>query len=104
MTSQLQPLDTAINSPFKDWLRQAAIDYTFQREQEGKTEWSVRDKQVMTTFIVAAAAKRLAERIDLVERAFIQCGISVRPDGSQDNEIRIKDVPREAVDFSGWED
>jgi hypothetical protein len=49
LTSSLQPLDTAINGPFKRWLRDEADLYTQKREDEGKTEWTVREKRIMTT-------------------------------------------------------
>ena len=39
---------------------------------------------------------------DMVRKSFIQCGISIRPDGSQDQHIKIKDIPSNKIDFSGW--
>ncbi|KEY68826.1 hypothetical protein S7711_09825 [Stachybotrys chartarum IBT 7711] len=54
-TSLLQPLDTTINRPFKDWLLDATEEYVMQREAEGKTD----------------------------------C---------------IKDIPTEAIDFTGWQE
>uniref|UniRef100_A0A0B7KKN3 SAP domain-containing protein n=1 Tax=Bionectria ochroleuca TaxID=29856 RepID=A0A0B7KKN3_BIOOC len=102
-TSLLQPLDTTVNKPFKQWLAEAAFTYVEQHDPDGTKKWSVQDKRVMTTHTVAAACKRLSEQPDLVSNAFLQCGISIRPDGSQDDKIRIKDVPAEAIDFSNWE-
>ena len=57
----------------------------------------------MTTHVVAAAAQRLREKPDLVRKSFIQCGISIAADGSQDDLIKIKDIPSSEIDFSGWE-
>lgn len=105
-TSFLQPLDTAINKPFKQWLREAADEYIADREERlGAFEkWSVSDKRIMTTWIVAIAAKKLySERKEMVQRAFVQCGITIRPDGTQDDQIKLKDIPATDIDFSGWE-
>ena len=33
----------------------------------------------------------------------LSTAVSIRPDGTQDHEIRIKDIPPEAIDFTGWE-
>ena len=40
---------------------------------------------------------------DMVRSAFIQTGISIRPDGSQDYLIRIKDVAKSQICWTGWE-
>ena len=84
-TSFLQPLDTAINKVFKQWLREAADDYITEREERlGAFEkWSISDKRIMTTWIVATAAKRLyEERQEMTQQAFIQCSITIRPDST----------------------
>jgi hypothetical protein len=69
-TSLLQPLDTAVNRPFKTWLCDAIEEYVARREAEGKVDWSVRDKRIMTTWVVAAACKKLVERRKIVQDAF----------------------------------
>ncbi|KFA79687.1 hypothetical protein S40288_10060 [Stachybotrys chartarum IBT 40288] len=104
LTSLLQPLDTAVNGPFKKWLQDATKEYVVGREAQGLIQWTVSDKRIMTTWVVAKAAKRLENNPDLVSKAFVQCGISVAPDGSQDNTIHIKDIPAEAIDLTGWEE
>ncbi|KAM4056555.1 SAP domain-containing protein [Hirsutella rhossiliensis] len=102
-TSLLQPLDTAINRPLKDWLRDATDEYVSEREARGLTMWSIREKRIMTTFVVASAVRTLESRAELVQKAFLNCGISIRPDGTQDIEIRVKDIPAAAIDFTNWE-
>ena len=57
----------------------------------------------MTTHVVAAAARKLAQKAELVRKAFIECGISIDPDGCQDHLIRIKDISSSDIDFTGWE-
>ncbi|KFA53377.1 hypothetical protein S40293_09395 [Stachybotrys chartarum IBT 40293] len=58
LTGMLQPLDTAVNKPFKKWLQDATEEYVAAREAKGLTECL----------------------------------------------IRIKDIPIEAIDLSGWKE
>ena len=101
-TSLLQPLDTAVNKPFKDWLREATEEYTDKIPEDEVVKWTVSDRRVMTTHVVAAAWKRLVVNRRLVQKAFTECGISIAADGSEDQRIRIKDIPATAIDFTGW--
>lgn len=39
----------------------------------------------------------------MVRKAFENCGISIRPDGSQIDRISIKDIPKDSISFEGWE-
>jgi hypothetical protein len=57
LTSHLQPLDTAVNSPFKKLLQQAADEYIEQLKSEKKLPeiWSINDRRIMATHIVAIA-------------------------------------------------
>ena len=66
-------------------------------------KWTVSERRVMTTFVVAAAARKLAEKAILVRKAFIECGISIQPNGSQDHLINIEDISSSDIDFAGWE-
>ncbi|RFU34110.1 hypothetical protein B7463_g2199, partial [Scytalidium lignicola] len=104
-TSFLQPLDTAVNGPFKQWLREESDQYMESIESEHPNfKWSTSDKRITTTHIVAKAAQRLEqEKREMVAQSFIQCGISIRPDGSEDSQIKVKDIPNTAIDFTGWE-
>ena len=102
-TSLLQPLDTAVNKPFKGWLREATEEYMDKLDEGVAKKWTVSERRVMTTFVVAAAARKLAEKASLVQKAFIECGISILPDGSQDHLINVKDIPSSDIDFTGWE-
>jgi hypothetical protein len=100
-TGMLQPLDTAVNKLIKDWIREFILDYELEQERKGKTRWSVSDRRIMTTWVIARAFERLKTKKDLIEKAFLDVGITVRPDGSQDNLIRIKGI--DEIDFTGWE-
>ena len=39
----------------------------------------------------------------MIKKAFLNYGISIRPDGTEDHLIRIKDIPIDKIDFMGWE-
>jgi hypothetical protein len=61
------------------------IGYVTAKEQQNPSKkWLVSDPSIMTTWTVAQAARRLKEKNDMVQSAFIQTGISIHPDGSQD--------------------
>jgi hypothetical protein len=45
----------------------------------------------------------LEKKADLVAKSFKDCGISITPDGLEDFKIHIKDIPRDEIDLSGWE-
>ncbi|KZL66533.1 pogo transposable element with krab domain-like [Colletotrichum incanum] len=109
-TSLLQPLDTAINKPFKQWFSEATDDYVYNAEQLARAAsqplvWTTSMKRIMVTHTVAAAASRLAadKAAQMVRQSFIQCGISGHPDGSDITRIRIKDTPIETISWDGWD-
>jgi hypothetical protein len=103
-TSLLQPLDTAINAPFKLWLEEFTDEYITKKEKEKPDmKWTVSERRIMTTWVVAKAIRRLEEHLEIVQRAFIHTGISIRPDGSQTSLIRIKGIEPSQIDFQGWE-
>ncbi|KZL84411.1 pogo transposable element with krab domain-like [Colletotrichum incanum] len=109
-TSLLQPLDTAVNKPFKQWLSEATDDYVYNAEQLAQAAgqplvWTTSMKRIMVTHTVAAAASRLAadKAAQMVRQSFIQCGISGHPDGSDIAKIKVKDTPIETILWDGWD-
>lgn len=53
---------------------------------------------------MAQAVQRLqVEGKDMIYRAFKQTGISIRPDGVDVMEIRIKGIDRSQIDWANWE-
>ena len=54
-------------------------------------KWSVSDKRIMVTHVVAQAWSRLCdENKAVVIKSFVDTGIYLAADGSEDNLIRIK--------------
>jgi hypothetical protein len=94
LTCLLQPLDTAVNSMFKKLLQDAIDEYitTWEREHLGQA-WAVKDKRIMMTHVVADVWRRVCdEKKEIVVKSFIDTGIAIRPDGSQDHLINIKGI------------
>jgi NADH:ubiquinone oxidoreductase subunit len=56
----------------------------------------------MAIIIVTRAWKRLREDFGLIKQAFIQCGISIHPNGHKDHLINIKGVDNSSIDPNGW--
>ncbi|KAG7406701.1 hypothetical protein Forpe1208_v014383 [Fusarium oxysporum f. sp. rapae] len=75
--------------------------YELEEERKGKTDWSVSDRRIMITWVVQKAWDRVKEQREMIAGSFLRAGITIRPDGSQDNLISIKGI--ENIDFSGWE-
>lgn len=62
-TGLLQPLDTAINKPFKEFLHDCTDIYIDEREQKLKQNidsWTTSEKRIMVTYVVADAWKNFA--------------------------------------------
>jgi hypothetical protein len=104
LTSLVQPLDTAVNGPFKQLLREKADIYIEKLENEGRIpdNWGVKDRRIMATIIVARAWDRLRANTDLIKQLFLHCGISIHPSGCEDHLINIKGVDNSSLDPNGW--
>jgi hypothetical protein len=100
----LQPLDTAINRPFKKLLQLAADEYIEQLEKEEHLPnvWSIRDRRIIVTYIVVIAWAAMQADRELFRKAFFNRGIFIYPDGRKDHLISIKGVNNTAIDPNGW--
>jgi hypothetical protein len=106
LTCLLQPLDTAVNSMFKKLLQDAVDQYITDWEKEHLGQaWAVRDKRIMMTNIVAKVWHTVCtEKQDLIVKSFIDTGIAIRPDGTQNHLVNIKGIPNPSLVWDGWEE
>ena len=106
LTCLIQPLDTAVNSMFKKHLRDTVDQYItgWEKAHQGQA-WAVKDKRIMMTQVVAQVWQMVCtEKKDLVTKSFIDTGIAIRPDGSQNQLINIKGIPNSSLVWDGWEE
>ena len=94
----------AINKPLKDWIAELAkIYYDAYEEQWIKNKYSVSDRQVMLVSWVAQAWDDLHKYDSKsIRQAFRDVGLALPIDGSQDNKIKIKDLPD--IQVGNWQD
>jgi len=104
-TGLVQPLDISINKPFKELLREHVESFAEEKEDAGKETWIVGDRRVMTTTCVSHAwAQFCQESRHLVIISFQNVGLSLHPNGSEDQELNIKGLcTSELVVGDGYE-
>jgi len=103
-TGLLQPLDTAVNKPFKEYLREFTDTYVPEREKvEDVGRWSVSDKRIMTTHVVAQAWHAFCQqKSELICKSFRDVGVALPIDGSRDDEIKIKGFTSTDIEIGDW--
>jgi hypothetical protein len=94
-TGYIQPLDVSLNKPLKALIKEEHDDHFDQHIDEWQAgKFSVGDWRVLLTYWVAKAWKRLhLEYKDTIINTFRNVGLSLNPDGSEDQELTIKDLP-----------
>lgn len=103
-TGYVQPLDIAINKPLKTLVK-AAADMHYERNEEawesGRYK-SVSERRILLTHWVAEAWEKLHQDYKMtIVKSFRSVGLSLNPDGSEDEEICIKGV--EDIEVGDWQ-
>ena len=91
-TGLVQPLDVALNKPFKD-----LVDIQYQEHFEANLDASVMGKisaserRILMTKWIGSAWKAFCSNYqETIKASFVKCGIAVPIDGSQDSLIQIR--------------
>ena len=94
-TGFIQVCDVAINKPLKDQISELAeIHYDNHKDQWIKNKYTVSNRRVMLVSQVAQAWDDLHKyNSESIRQAFRDVGLSLPTDGSQDDKIKIKDLP-----------
>ena len=94
-TGFVQVLDMAINKPLKDRIKELSeIHYDNNIEQWEHCKYSIGDRRIMITKWVGQTWRELhSKQSHVIVKAFQRLGLTLAIDGSEDEELYVKDIP-----------
>ena len=105
MTGYLQPEDTHINKPLKQYIGNYLSAYTEAGWKSGfpaKQNLKIPERRILITKCVGDAWDKLhGNHADLISRSFRDTGIALKPDGSDDHFLSVQDMSGLQVDTTG---
>ena len=94
-TGYVQVLDISVNKLIKQYIEEEEekwIDEHMEQYKAGR--YSIGDRRILMTHWVTHAWEKVhKEHKDTIIKTFRQVGLSLNPDGSEDSELKIKDLP-----------
>lgn len=105
-TSMTQPLDVAVNKPFKGMIKEFTEEARERTEEEKDIDkWSVSQHRIVTTEAVGRAWEAWnndSTKRKIVIQSFKDTGISLPVDGSRDHELKIKGFAPGELVIGDW--
>ena len=92
-------LDVSINKPLKNRISELAdMSYEKNLEKWENGKYTVGDQRIMLTHWVGQAWREMHQQnTDLIRQTLRNVGLSLAVDGSEDHELKIKDIPNQEV-------
>ena len=95
----VQPLDVVVNAPFKRFVDDLATSHMQENlDDYVHGNFSAKQQRILLTAWIGEAWEKICANKDMIIRGFRKCGISVAVDGSEDNDINIKELENYQVD------
>jgi cation diffusion facilitator CzcD-associated flavoprotein CzcO len=90
----IQVLNVSLNKPLKDLIKEEHDDHFDRHVEEWEQEkFNVGERRVLLTHWVAKAWKRLhLEYKETIIKTFQHVGLSLNPDGSEDDKLKIREL------------
>src|SRR6266516_386562 len=94
-TGYVQVLDVSVNKLIKQYIEEEEEKWIEEHMEQYKAgRYSVGDRRILMTHWVTHAWEKVhKEHRDTIIKTFRQVGLSLNPDGSEDSELKIKDLP-----------